>query len=222
MDTTNKTSLPFIILLGRPGCGKSLIYKTLSKKFQAEKIAEKFIRIDDFPILQNLLDKDVDCKRHEKKDGGFAVTDWTIIDEVLQIINKTTFSKIENKKIIFIEFSRANYQDALKNFDEHFLTNSIILYIKTSLNVCLQRNEERFKNSMDKNIDDHIVPPDLMKTYYSDDDFENIIDTDRKNEFSKIISSPVFVLDNNIQNLDLLNDNLDQFVEFYKGDIEKK
>ncbi len=69
MKKNKNIPLPFIFLLGRPGCGKSLIYKILLKKFKKEKIASQFIRIDDFPILKDLLKKDIEFKRHIKKDG---------------------------------------------------------------------------------------------------------------------------------------------------------
>lgn len=216
MEKNKKIPLPFIFLLGRPGCGKSLIYKILSEKFQKEKIASQFIRIDDFPILQALLKKDIKFKRHIEKDGGFAVTDWSIIDAVLQIINKTAFNKVKKNKIIFIEFSRASYIKALNNFSPLFLNNSVILYIKTSFKICLKRNEERFKKNQTKNVDDHIVPPDLMKSYYKDDDFEKIIDSVGEQGIKLKLSSPFFIINNN-EGIKSLNQNLIKFINFYKN-----
>lgn len=210
-------SLPYIMLLGRPGCGKSLIYKILCEQFQKKNIAHVFERIDDFPILKSLLDQDIEFKRHERKDGGFAVTDWTIIDEVLQVINNTISEKESHDKSLFIEFSRSNYQEALKNFNSNFLDHCVILYIKTSFAICLKRNEERFKKAKEENLDDHIVPPDLMKTYYKEDDFEKILDQEGEEQLKKLISSPIYVLDNNIQNIDILQDNLIKFITFYQS-----
>lgn len=210
-----KIKNPFILLLGRPGCGKSAIYKLLTQKFKKKSIADEFERIDDFPILKELLDKDTEFKRHIRKDGGFAVTDWTIVDEVLQIINQRIFEKVKDNKIIFVEFARAKYIDALKNFTQEFLDNSIILYIKVDFGVCLKRNEERFKTAGDRDIDAHIVPPDLMKSYYKDDDIENLLETKGEEYTKKILPYRLFVLDNNESGLDKLEQKLDKFVQYY-------
>ncbi len=208
-------ALPFILLLGRPGSGKSAIYKLLQEKFKKENIADKFERIDDFPILKELLDKDTEQKRHIKKDGGFAVTDWSIIDEVLQVINSRAFTKTEPNKIVFIEFARANYMDALKNFTENFLQNAVILYVFVDFEKCLNRNEERFKQAKDK-LDDHIVPPDLMKSYYKDDDIEKMYLENGEDYLKTNLPVKIFMLNNNVEGLDLLSRNLDEFVAYYK------
>ncbi len=210
--------LPFILLLGRPGSGKSAIYKLLQTKFKDNGIADKFERIDDFPILKELIEQDTEEKRHIKKDGGFAVTDWTLIDEVLQVIDKRAFEKVEDGKIVFIEFARADYKSAFKNFSDNFLKNSIILYVFVEFDKCLQRNEERFKKAKDK-LDDHIVPPDLMKTYYKDDDIEKIYLEKGEEALKSELPIRIFVLNNNVEGLDLLSRNLDEFVEYYKNQI---
>lgn len=207
---------PFIFLLGRPGCGKSAVYKILVELFKNERIADEFERIDDFPILKELLDKDVEFKRHIRKDGGFAVTDWSIVDEVLQVINKKALEKVKNNKIIFIEFARDNYINALKNFDKDFLNNSIVLYIQCDFDVCLKRNEKRFKELGGKDIDAHIVPPDLMKSYYKNDDIENIILEKGKESLIKSFPVKIFVIENNEEGIEALKSKLNEFVKFYK------
>ena len=208
------------MLLGRPGCGKSLIFKLLKEYFSEEKIAKEFSRIDDFPILQKLLEEDTKALRHEKKDGGFAVTDWSIIDDVLKEMNSIVLDQVRPDKMLFIEFSRANYREALKNFTREFLDNTIILYIKTSFDICLKRNEDRYKNTEEKNIDDHIVPPDLMHAYYKNDDFELILTNDGEKELKSRIKMPIFVLDNNSNEIKLLRKDLSRFVDYYKKSAE--
>ncbi|MDI6643333.1 MAG: hypothetical protein QMD95_04735, partial [Candidatus Hodarchaeaceae archaeon] len=59
----------FVFLLGRPGCGKSVVYRFLSERLRAEGLAEEVMRIDDFPVLQELLDRDTEFKRHYRKEG---------------------------------------------------------------------------------------------------------------------------------------------------------
>lgn len=214
--------LPFILLLGRPGCGKSAVYKMLVDKFRENGIARTFERMDDFPILKELLDRDTEFKRHIRKDGGFAVTDWSIIDEVLREIGSRVFQGRAEGKIIFVEFARADYQSALKNFSSEFIAGAVVLYIKASFEMCLSRNEERFRRSREKNLDDHIVPPDLMKSYYKDDDLEKIIDAKGEAGLARALPFRSFVLDNNVQGLDLLSARLDRFIVFYRETLASR
>jgi adenylate kinase family enzyme len=215
-----KIKNPFIFLFGRPGCGKSAVYKILTDLFKKEKVAEEFERIDDFPILKELLDEDKEFKRHIRKDGGFAVTDWSIVDEVLQVINKKAFEKVKENKIVFIEFARDNYLNALKNFDKNFLENSVGLYIKCDFEICLERNEKRFKELGGKDIDAHIVPPDLMKSYYKKDDIEDILNSEGIEYLKRIFPVKVYVVENNYDCLDKLEKELIKFVKFYCENIK--
>lgn len=166
---------PFVFLLGRPGCGKSVIYEMLTEKLRERGLAKEFIRIDDFPILKELFDKDVHFKRHRRKAGGFEVTDWSIVDEVLKIVNERMKRLEKADRMLFIEFARNNYLQALKNFTPEVLSKSLILYIFAPYQVCYQRNIKRFKEKGGEDLDSHIVPPDLMESYYKEDDFEELL-----------------------------------------------
>ena len=77
----------FIFLLGRPGCGKSVIYNMLGERLCKEKLASEVMRIDDFPVLKDIVDEDKEFKRHLRKEGGFEVTDLSMLDDVLKRIN---------------------------------------------------------------------------------------------------------------------------------------
>ena len=166
---------PFIFLLGRPGCGKSVIYEMLTERLKKRRVARDFIRIDDFPILKELFDKDVHFKRHRRKAGGFEVTDWSIVDEVLKIVNERIKKLEKENRIIFVEFARNNYLQALSNFTPEVLSKSLILYIFAPYQVCYQRNIKRFQEKEGEDLDSHIVPPDLMESYYKQDDFEELL-----------------------------------------------
>jgi len=200
--------LKYIFLLGRPGCGKSFISDILAEKFRLKAITEELERIDDFHILKELLDKDKKLERHIRKNGGFTITDWSILDETLQIINKKLLETTLPKKITFIEFARDNYKKAFKNFSSEILKNSVILYVKTSFETCLKRNEERFKRKRD--IDDHIVLPNIMESYYKTDDIEQSLLKNKKIELENI-----FILENDNISIEELKSRLDDFVKFY-------
>ncbi|MBU4561738.1 hypothetical protein L6386_05440 [bacterium] len=185
---------PFIFLLGRPGCGKSVIYEMLTERLKRRKVAKEFIRIDDFPILKELFDKDVHFKRHRRKAGGFEVTDWSIVDEVLKIVNDRIIKLEKKNRIIFIEFARNNYLQALKNFTPEVLEKSLILYIFAPYQVCYERNIKRFQEKEGEDLDSHIVPPDLMESYYKEDDFEELL-LESEERLKGASPAPLIVID---------------------------
>ena len=185
---------PFIFLLGRPGCGKSVIYEMLTERLKRRKVAKEFIRIDDFPILKELFDKDVHFKRHRRKAGGFEVTDWSIVDEVLKIVNDRIIKLEKKNRMIFIEFARNNYLQALKNFTPEVLEKSLILYIFAPYQICYQRNIKRFEERRGEDLDSHIVPPDLMESYYKEDDFEKLL-LESEERLRRASPAPLIVID---------------------------
>lgn len=187
-------SYPFIFLLGRPGCGKSVIYEMLTERLNKKKVAREFIRIDDFPILKELFDKDVHFQRHRRKAGGFEVTDWSIVDEVLKIVNERIKELEKPERMIFVEFARNNYLQALSNFTPEVLSKSLILYIFAPYQVCYQRNIKRFQEKGKEGLDSHIVPPDLMESYYKEDDFETLL-RESEERLKRASPTPLIVID---------------------------
>lgn len=178
-------SLKFLFLLGRPGCGKSYLYNNVFVPAVMKKGVREVERLDDYPVLKDLLDRDVEFKRHIRKDGGFQVTDWTIVDDVLKEMDTIIRKKEQPGKIIMVEFARDNYLKALENFSEYVRDNSVLLYIWAPLETCINSNRDRFKNS--KNLDDHIVPEALMNSYYRTDDIDRIF-LDKKEHYPRSYS----------------------------------
>jgi len=119
----------FVFLLGRPGCGKSFIYETIVSSLKETGIVKNVKRVDDFPFLKEILDRDTEFKRHVRKEGGFEVTDWSIVDEVLQLINERLPQIKKDCDVVFIEFARDKYFKAFKNFSSDILSRSLLLYI---------------------------------------------------------------------------------------------
>ncbi len=54
-------------MLDHPGCGKSVIYNMLGERLRKEKLASEVMRIDDFPVLKDIVDEDKEFKRHLRK-----------------------------------------------------------------------------------------------------------------------------------------------------------
>lgn len=201
----------FVFLLGRPGCGKSVVYRILSKRVKGRGLVEDTTRIDDFPILEELLEEDEAHEKHLEKEGGFEVTDLSLLDDVLKQINQNLKDLKGTKELIFVEFSRASYKRAMKNFDSEVLKDSLIVYIYCPFEICLQRNKERFEEGAEE-ADDHIVPTDMMKSYYKKDDYEELF-LDSEEKLHEATPAETIVVRNDYEGLDRLKKELDKVVE---------
>ncbi len=177
----------FFFMLGRPGCGKSFLYKNVFKSVFSQEEVEDIIRVDDFPILQKLLDKDTEFKRHVRKEGGFEVTDWTIVDDVLKEMDKILKQKEKTGQKVFTEFARDNYRDAINNFSDYVRERSVLIYIWSPYELCLKSNRNRFEDeNKNHKTDDHIVPTSLMESYYKTDDMEELYDGNSESQKLKV------------------------------------
>ena len=180
----------FIFLLGRPGCGKSEVYRWTTEQIKKDKLLTEFPRVDDFPKLWNIFMEDEKSGKweHCKKtsDGGYLVTDNGIWDRILKEVNADIQKINSPKKAVFVEFSRPNYVQSMNNFSDKALKDSIVVYIDCSFETCWARNVRRHQKAVDAGSDDHLVSRDEMeKTYLNDD----------KDELLKTSKAPVIVID---------------------------
>jgi len=205
----------FVFLLGRPGCGKSTIYRLLEQKLKKEGLAREVMRVDDFPVLEELLDRDTGFKRHYRKEGGFVVTDFTILDEVLKRINDQLGGLERPGRVVFVEFARDRYADALKNFDREVLGRALICYIYCPFDVCVERNVRRFEEVKGKTLDDHIAPRDIMERYYRYDDYEELY-LRSEEELRSLTPAPLIVVCNDAEGLGKLEIELDKVIGVFR------
>ncbi len=183
----------------------------LAERIKHEKLAKDVMRIDDFPVLKRLLAEDVEHKRHIHKEGGFEVTDFSILDDVLMQINRQLKELRKPHRLIFVEFSRDRYAQALRNFDREVLDSSLIIYIYCPFKLCLERNKRRFEEKKEA-IDNHIVPTDLMYKYYRYDDYEELL---LKSEDTLKTQAParLVVVKNDFEGVDKLREELENVIE---------
>lgn len=179
-----------IFLLGRPGCGKSEIYRRLTEKFKNEKVYDDFIRVDDFPKLWAIFQDDEKTGKWEHcrktPDGGYKVTDNGIWNEILKQVNNDVKALQKDGRAVFIEFSRPDYVESMKNFSEDILGNSVVIYVDCSFETCWARNVARHETAVSKGSDDHLVSREEMeKTYLHDD----------KDELLKSLKIPALIVD---------------------------
>jgi len=117
--------------------------------------------------------------------------------------------------LIFVEFSRSGYAQALKNFDREVLDRSLIVYIYCPYEVCLERNIRRFKEGA-RNLDEHIVPRDLMDKYYRYDDYEELF-LKSEDELKKKAPAPMVVIRNDAEGLEKLKREVEKVVPALKA-----
>ncbi len=198
-----------VFLLGTPGCGKSEVYRRISKRMDQEDIAHKFERVDDFPKLWEIFQTDTDRQRsRETDDGGFKVTDPTVWDDILKELNKDILDKQENDKVLFIEFSRPNYVESIKeNFSDEIKEQGMAVYIYAPFDVCWDRNVARHEQALAEGDDDHLVSRDEMEETYGSDDHDQLEDE---------LDMPVVIVDNATNNFDKLDAEIEEVIEEIK------
>ncbi|MBU2567850.1 MAG: AAA family ATPase [Elusimicrobia bacterium] len=167
----------YVFLLGRPGCGKSEIFRRASEKLKQENLCDDFVRVDDFPKLWAIFQGDEKTGRWEHcrktQDGGYKIIDNTVWDRILKEVNSDVRNLKSPGRIIFVEFSRSNYTSAMKNFSGDVLGDSVIVYIYCSFETCWERNVRRHRQAVEAGSDDHLVSREEMeKTYLIDDEQE--------------------------------------------------
>jgi adenylylsulfate kinase-like enzyme len=213
----NVQKYSFVFLLGRPGSGKSAVYRVLSKRFLEEGLAREVTRLDDFPILQSLLNRDREFKRHYRKEGGFVVTDLTLLDSVLREMNSRLKLEATPGKVIFVEFARNEYSHAMENFDREVLDRALIVYVYCPFDTCMARNIRRFKETGERMPDEHIAPSDIMERYYRRDDYEDLF-LKSEEELRRRAPAPLVVVRNDAEGLERLERELEKVLRAAKGE----
>ena len=200
--------MPNIFLIGRPGCGKSVVFRIIEQELRAKGFRGELERIDDFPLLKHIFDTDVEHRRHRPAPGsGVKVTDGTVWDDLIKGLDKQALELQSPGRLLFIEFSRDNYVRAFKNFSPEIMKNSLIVYIDAPFDVCWERNARRARE--EQGLDAHLVSREEMEKTYARDDHE---------ELPKHVGSPVLVVKNDSDDFGQLREEIQKVV----GMLEKE
>lgn len=211
----------YVFLFGRPGCGKSVAYQILVGRIREEGLAEEFRRVDDYPILKEIVEQDIDFKKHVPTEGEFQITDRSIYDDVLKEVSYRIKGLRKPGRMIFVEFARNNYTNALRNFDRDVLDRSLIVYIYCPFRVCCERNVQRFEEAGSRGFDEHIVPGDQMEKYYRHEDYEELY-LRSEDELRKRAPAPIVVVRNDVESLERLKQELEKVIAALKARMSKK
>lgn len=196
-----------IFLLGRPGCGKSEVFRRLTARLKEDGITDDFIRADDFPKLWAIFQNDEKTGKWSRcrktHDGGYKVTDDNVWNDILKEVDRDVVSLQKPGRIVFIEFSRPNYIQSLENFSGGILENSVIIYFDCSFEMCWKRNVARHEAALAKGTDDHLVSREEMEKTYLGDDKDDLLQN------KKI---PVFVVDTDEEGTDHLKPKVEKLL----------
>lgn len=183
-----------LIILGRPGSGKSEIVDLLRKTPLPKRMLQFKIRniteIDDFVWLYEKLKEDdiweetIGQRKFSKKvEDGYLITNSNLWDFCLECINAEyekgvkSDSDFYDKNTLFIEFSRGcekTYKDALGILSDDILKKSSILHLDITYEEALKRNEIRYKKGKEDTTLHHKVPLEQMDKSYKTSDWEKL------------------------------------------------
>ena len=188
----------YVFLLGRPACGKSSLYRELEERIFESGQAQTFERIDDFPKLWARMKRDDDLEREGKEriytqrreDGAYQITDENFFNDILREVNADVLKIDRPDHMVFVEFARPNYVEALQNFDQRILDRCLAIYIEVSFDTSWERNVARHQAKMSQDGDDHFVYRETMEELYLRDDREAFV------QHMKIRKIPVAVVNN--------------------------
>ena len=187
-----------VFLLGRAGCGKSALYRQLQKRLLECGRAKTVERVDDFPriwakfLSDDAREKDGQERLHSRPtpDGDYLLTDDGVWNEVLEEVNAYLLEIDRPGHLVFIEFARSDYTEAIQNFDQSVLDNGIVVFVEVSFDTCWRRNLARHEAAIASGGDDHLVSREEMESSFLHDDQDAFV------RHLKDRGVPVLVVDN--------------------------
>ena len=168
----------YVFIVGRAACGKSALYHELEKQLLESGQAKTFERVDDFPILWVKFQRDDALEREGKErihtvrsgDGGYVLTDDNFLNDLLKQVNSDVLKIDRPDHMIFLEFARPNYVEAIQHFDRRILDNCLVIYMQVSFETCWARNIARHEGEIGGGGDDHMVGRESFEALFLHDD----------------------------------------------------
>lgn len=147
-----------IILAGAPGAGKSTVVGSIFRDYNL-----KVLNIDDF-FIKNLKDLNVslDLKKADAESRSKAGIAMSKADKEYQELLQSEIGNLSN---IVIDGTAAAYKktEGLKNTLESQGYEVLMVYVYSSLENSLSKNEERFERS--KGQDRSLMPAIVLRTW---------------------------------------------------------
>lgn len=221
-----------ILLIARPGAGKSEIIDFLKQTPLEERISRyhvgRFKEIDDFPMLWTWFEEDEILEKmgyprlHSDSNGYFLEQHfWDLLIEKIGLEYQKNVRDIlnyEQSYTTIIEFSRGKehggYQSAFSHLLPELLKKMATLYVDVSWEESLRKNHKRFNPNKPDSILEHALPDSKLERLYKEIDWVEVSKKDPKYLSIQDALVPYVVFDNSddvtSQKGDVLGDRLEK------------
>jgi tRNA uridine 5-carbamoylmethylation protein Kti12 len=188
--------IPLLILVGRPGAGKSEVINYLKHEREARRRERfhigPFLEVDDFPMLWTWFEEDQILSEmgherlHSDAEGYFLHHDlWNLLIRRLELEYKKLLADqpaLTESHTVIVEFSRGSehggFREAFSHFSQDFLSDAAVLYIDVSFEESLRKNRSRFNPDKPHSILEHGLPNDKLERLYGESDWTNFSSAD--------------------------------------------
>ncbi len=167
----------YILMLGRPGSGKSTISKAIINSLSAVNISAK--HITDLKFFYDIFRDNSSTSFKKTEDGGYYVTEPNLYIEATKDISKKIKQLDASISFVIIEIARANYLENINVLINEGITPDLVVYIDVPFEMAHYRNLWR------KDVDGaHYVSKEEMEATFSNDDSSEL----SKNEKFKFVT----------------------------------
>jgi hypothetical protein len=205
----------FLLLLGRPACGKSEFIDYMVRAESAERAARYHLGelrvVDDFVFLWRRFEEDDEREKRGlprlvslPADTGYRVADDAVWDLLIDDIGSSLAPQLaappKPGDTTLIEFSRGRqvgYGRALRRLSPQLLRRAAILYIEVTFEESWRRNLARYDAAKRDGILTHSVPRSEMERNYLTDDWSELTSGRRHGRVALGEASVPFVTMNN-------------------------
>jgi hypothetical protein len=187
-----KNTFDILILIARPGAGKSEIIdylkQTAAKARESRFHIGEFIVIDDFPMLWAWFEEDhilfeLGQPRLHTDEHNYFYWDylWDVLTRRLCLEYQKKVRDAPNyhdTRTALLEFSRGSqhggFQRAFEHLSEAVVERAAILYVNVSWEESLRKNRARFNPDRPDSILEHGLSDEKLEILYKDSDWEEI------------------------------------------------
>jgi hypothetical protein len=191
-EPMNKDHFDILLLIARPGAGKSEVIDYLKRTPLGERKSRFHIgeieEIDDFPMLwtwfeEDKLLQDMGHPRLHSDEEGFFFYPY-LWDVLIQRICLEYTKKLRDNPnyhadtTTVIEFARGRQHGGFKRAFEHLSKEVVekiaVMYINVSWEESLRKNRARYNPDKPDSILEHGLPDEKLEVMYKESDWEEI------------------------------------------------